>query len=126
MLNINNIKRKHSFFSNKSIIFLSIYPIIYIIEYVALILSSFITWYIQFNTPLLFANQINILHLLTASCVIYHMFNEINREIFLIKYAKQYIQYNTDKYFMSYMSLFIIYTLNIIASYSLLVKYNQM
>jgi hypothetical protein len=124
MMIINNIKKKHSFFYNKNILFLSIYPIIYIIEYVAILFSSFVTWYIQFNNPLLFTNHIDILHSLTALSVIYHIYNEIKREIFLIKYASQYIKYNTDKYVMSYMLLFIIYTLNIIASYSFLIRYD--
>ena len=134
MFNINNIKYKNHFFYNKNYLYLCLYPIIYIIEYIAILFSAFITWYIHFtcadghkctlNNEILFS-YIDILHILTAITIINHIYNEIHREIFLIRYSSNHLPYNTDKYVLSYMMMFFIYTINIIMSYLLLLRHNQ-
>jgi hypothetical protein len=133
MYNITNLKHTNIFF-NKNIFYLCVYPIIYIIEYLAVLFSAFITWHIQFtcddghicsiNNQIYF-DYIDILHTLTVIAIIYHIYNELQRELFLIKYASLYVPYNTDKFVLSYMILFFIYSTNIIMSYILLIKHNQ-
>lgn len=135
------MKYKNNFFYNKNTLYILIYPLIYVIEYLAVFFSTFITWYIQFtcndghkcsihtytdNNNILNINHIDILHIITASSVIYHIYNEITRELFLIKQTSKYISsYNSDKYVLSYMLLFILYTLNIVMTHLLLLKYEQ-
>jgi hypothetical protein len=132
MLSIYKLINTHAFFINKNNIHIIIYPFIYFIKYLSLILTTFITFSIcplcQDNN-LSYLNQvyiyiINIIHIFTIISIIYHLFNEIKRELFIISNNNYYTQYDITHFYKSYIILFLSNTINIITSLILLIELN--
>jgi hypothetical protein len=129
MLSIYKLINTHIFFINKNNIHIIIYPFIYFIQYVSLILSTFITCYINYDNNLSYSNQVyiyitNIIHILTIISIIYHIFNEIKRELFIISNNNYYTQYDITHLYKSYIILFLSNTINIITSVILFIELN--
>lgn len=130
MSNISKLKKTHPFFINKNNIQICIYPILYFIEYFALILSTFITWYIPYNINSsynlqLLIHSVQFIHVLTFFCIIYHIYNELRRELFLIKHIDSFYKYDTTSLVTSYILLYLSYIINIVISYLLIIQYNH-
>jgi hypothetical protein len=128
MLSIYKLTNTHPFFINKNNIHILIYPFIYFIQYVSLILTAFITFTIDYNEPLLYSHQLfinitKLIHILTTISIIYYAFNEIKRELFILS-NNDYTKYNMTHLYKSYIILCLSNIINIIVSYSLFIELN--
>jgi hypothetical protein len=129
-----NIINNHPFFLKKNKYFILFNIFIYISHYALAIVSSFLSWNITYYnnnldilTLIYMLNKKKLLilyyaHIITSIIIIFHLYNEINRELFYLYNSNNYInkKYNDIYYRISYILLIISYILNTLLSYIIL------
>jgi hypothetical protein len=127
-----NIKNNHPFFLKKNKFFILFNIFIYIFNYTLAIISSFLSFNTTYNnnidvlTLIYILNKKNILilyysHIITSAIIIFHLYNEINRELFYL-YNNNFSNKKYDIFYfrISYILLIISYIINISLSYIIL------
>lgn len=116
MSNIPKLIKSHSFFNQNNNCNIFIYLFLYIIEYTIIIINSFITWNVS--------DYLNLVHLLTVITILYHIYNEIKREIIFINNIDYFYKHDKYKLVASYVILLSSYSFNISMSLLILNELN--